>query len=599
MEMFMNTFRVAPNPFTSDNCDSPSAPSPKPQLFTFDTNPYPGSFDSDSLNHEYTMRWDDWEAFEQWLEQESEVNCIEFRRDGTTKGMPHFQKRIRFICSRAGSCDSKKYKKKHPNRQRKLGPKRIGCKCCLTVKTYPGVSTVLAKYVKEHNHPTNEANLPYVRMSKKTRELIAALARKKTSAQEIWTTPTPTCMSKGASLSAAWHHVLKGKFLENRRNRRIDTLLHVLTTSVVKYYELRQRRCLFGFEGKNLEEKKRDEIIKQSQIFASADFKRVGALYAVTSKNNASKVYHVDLRTLKCTCPAFPAVSYCKHLCAAQQLLEGPEAEAREYQAIRDAAQSYTAPDCVDWSDEDGLYLVMPPDTTDLFKVNLEEYNCDCDDYTELSFCEHLAATQRLFGTEDIRSQALSTLDVDRSPAPPPTALLPVPATIRTAPSRPQSRVTNLVQKMERLTGRLRQSSKNLPQQELDMLEAAVDAMLAGTESTSVLPTATFVAPNSKAGWSATQQSMTPGVPAVKTGHKRKDVSEDTDDVFGGGKRSGGKAPKQPRKAPAPPPSGRSKCHLGWSIRIKADGNVGHVLDVGHIAEYGSAALEPTSMTRL
>ncbi|KAJ7611272.1 hypothetical protein FB45DRAFT_760684 [Roridomyces roridus] len=99
--------------------------------------------------------------------------------------MPHFQKRIRFICSRAGSCDSKKYKKKHPNRQRKLGPKRIGCKCCLTVKTYPGVSTVLAKYVKEHNHPTNEANLPYVRMSKKTRELIAALARKKTSAQEI------------------------------------------------------------------------------------------------------------------------------------------------------------------------------------------------------------------------------------------------------------------------------------------------------------------------------------------------------------------------------------------------------------------------------
>ncbi|KAJ7611273.1 hypothetical protein FB45DRAFT_844073 [Roridomyces roridus] len=352
----------------------------------------------------------------------------------------------------------------------------------------------------------------------------------------------------------SWHHVLKGKFLENRRNRRIDTLLHVLTTSVVKYYELRQRRCLFGFEGKNLEEKKRDEIIKQSQIFASADFKRVGALYAVTSKNNASKVYHVDLRTLKCTCPAFPAVSYCKHLCAAQQL-EGPEAEAREYQAIRDAAQSYTAPDCVDWSDEDGLYLVMPPDTTDVFKVNLEEYNCDCDDYTELSFCEHLAATQRLFGTEDIRSQALSTLDVDRSPAPPPTALLPVPATIRTAPSRPQSRVTNLVQKMERLTGRLRQSSKNLPQQELDMLEAAVDAMLAGTESTSVLPTATFVAPNSKAGWSATQQSMAPGVPAVKTGHKRKDVSEDTDDAFGGGKRSGGKAPKQPRKAPAPPPA--------------------------------------------
>ncbi|KAF8972452.1 hypothetical protein BDZ97DRAFT_1637798, partial [Flammula alnicola] len=63
-------------------------------------------------------------------------------------------------------------------------------------------------------------------------------------------------------LIEAWHHVLKGKFLEGRRNRRLDHLIHILMDLVLPYYSLKERRQKFGFEGENLETKKRLDIIR-------------------------------------------------------------------------------------------------------------------------------------------------------------------------------------------------------------------------------------------------------------------------------------------------------------------------------------------------
>ncbi|KAJ7572383.1 hypothetical protein C8J56DRAFT_747566, partial [Mycena floridula] len=61
-------------------------------------------------------------------------------------------------------------------------------------------------------------------------------------------------------LLEAWHHVLKGKFLEGKRNRHVDHLLHVLIDKVVPYYIARRHRQDCGFEGPNLEVKKRHEV---------------------------------------------------------------------------------------------------------------------------------------------------------------------------------------------------------------------------------------------------------------------------------------------------------------------------------------------------
>ncbi|KAJ7576406.1 hypothetical protein C8J56DRAFT_800214 [Mycena floridula] len=57
-----------------------------------------------------------------------------------------------------------------------------------------------------------------------------------------------------------WHHILKGKFLEGKRSRRVDYLLHVLLDMVVPYYIARGRRQACVFEGHNLEVKKHCEV---------------------------------------------------------------------------------------------------------------------------------------------------------------------------------------------------------------------------------------------------------------------------------------------------------------------------------------------------
>ncbi|KAJ7213506.1 hypothetical protein GGX14DRAFT_324379, partial [Mycena pura] len=71
-----------------------------------------------------------------------------------------------FMCSRQGTGRKKKYLKKHLNGHTKIIPKRMNCPCRLTVKTYPGVSTVLGKYYGDHNHDIGATNLPFTRIPK-------------------------------------------------------------------------------------------------------------------------------------------------------------------------------------------------------------------------------------------------------------------------------------------------------------------------------------------------------------------------------------------------------------------------------------------------
>ncbi|KAJ7821041.1 hypothetical protein B0H13DRAFT_1660608, partial [Mycena leptocephala] len=69
----------------------------------------------------------------------------------------------------------------------------------------------------------------------------------------------------------AWHHVLKGKFLQGKRNCRLDHLLNTLLTEVVPYYALKQRRQQLGFEGTDVEVKKRQDIIARSKFYVKAN----------------------------------------------------------------------------------------------------------------------------------------------------------------------------------------------------------------------------------------------------------------------------------------------------------------------------------------
>ncbi|KAJ7140308.1 hypothetical protein C8R43DRAFT_1201380, partial [Mycena crocata] len=65
-------------------------------------------------------------------------------------------------------------------------------------------------------------------------------------------------------LVEAWHHLLKGDFLEGKRNRRLDHLIHVLYEIVIPHFIARHRRQEMGFEGPDLELKHRLKVIKRA-----------------------------------------------------------------------------------------------------------------------------------------------------------------------------------------------------------------------------------------------------------------------------------------------------------------------------------------------
>jgi len=118
---------------------------------------------------------------------------------------------------------------------------------------------------------------------------------------------------------------LKGKFLEGRRNHRLDHLIHVLVDLVLPYYLLKERRQKLGFEGENLENQKRLDIIRNSQTIKASDIDRQvldhadsGATYLVKSVSRPGQQYSVDVTAYTCTCPDYPVIQFCKHLHAIQ-----------------------------------------------------------------------------------------------------------------------------------------------------------------------------------------------------------------------------------------------------------------------------------------
>lgn len=89
-------------------------------------------------------------------------------------------------------------------------------------------------------------------------------------------------------LVEAWHHVLKGKFLDGKRNRRLDTLVCILHDDVIRHYKLRYHRQLHGFEGPDLEAQERIQVAERAREIAREDVKvRVATLPTHTCAREA------------------------------------------------------------------------------------------------------------------------------------------------------------------------------------------------------------------------------------------------------------------------------------------------------------------------
>ncbi|KAJ7022387.1 hypothetical protein C8F04DRAFT_923329, partial [Mycena alexandri] len=131
--------------------------------------PRQGSFEYDLASSKYPMRWENFRDFEVWLANEQQAQTIELRLVNTSHISPLYDRRLRYVCSRARTGGKKEYTKLHPEWNRKIQSKFTDFPCSLIVKQYPGTTVVLGKYSPDHNHPTGNGNLRFVRIPAATR----------------------------------------------------------------------------------------------------------------------------------------------------------------------------------------------------------------------------------------------------------------------------------------------------------------------------------------------------------------------------------------------------------------------------------------------
>jgi hypothetical protein len=176
MDRLKSRFRLDRSVRNSATQASPiTSASPADNCFTFRAydDPSPstlpaGSFESDIASSEYQQCWETWTDFENWIVQEQRSKGIELHLVNTYLGLPEFERKLRYVCSRAGTGGLKTYVKRHPDWNRKIENKRTDCKCRLLVKQYPGISTILGSYRDEHDHALrNIAPVSFVNYLKK------------------------------------------------------------------------------------------------------------------------------------------------------------------------------------------------------------------------------------------------------------------------------------------------------------------------------------------------------------------------------------------------------------------------------------------------
>lgn len=220
----------------------------------------------------------------------------------------------------------------------------------------------------------------------------------------------------------SWHHLLKGDFLEGKRNRRLDHLLHALTQKAIPHFIARHRRQAYGFEGPDLALKRRMEIERRADSIEKADItpsKDEANIFSVKSQSDDAIDYEVDLEDYNCTCLSFPVIRYCKHISAVQK--HYPET----VQLIPASALDITAPtEIPDQTSTATAASLVDDDTTNKL-ARIAEISLKLQDLANrLKFNPHVEDHDALEDLEQELDAALSAIQ-PRSMLPPKKKIAP------------------------------------------------------------------------------------------------------------------------------------------------------------------------------
>ena len=112
-----------------------------------------------------------------------------------------------------------------------------------------------------------------------------------------------------------YHHVLKSRWLDGKRNRRLDHIIFTLVKSADPYYRFRHERQEAGLDGLNLEKSRKRDIEETAKTITRDSIESFDdSQFHVASQTKLGHFYSINLGPPKCSCPDFPRIRFCKHI---------------------------------------------------------------------------------------------------------------------------------------------------------------------------------------------------------------------------------------------------------------------------------------------
>ena len=121
--------------------------------------------------------------------------------------------------------------------------------------------------------------------------------------------------------------MLKSIWLDGKRNRRVDHLIHMLVNKFMPEIEHRHKRQTLGMEGPNIGEKCRQEILTRAPETPIEKIKKIDDFCFEVESSNSKNKYEINLDTTACSCSDFPRIQLCKHIAAIVHFFEGADLE--------------------------------------------------------------------------------------------------------------------------------------------------------------------------------------------------------------------------------------------------------------------------------
>ena len=144
-----------------------------------------GSFNYDCKKGDFLMRWANIAEFDAWRRMEELTYSIEFITMRVTNGKALYLEKCNYVCSCQVSGGEVPYQKKHPDQQCKIGSKKSGCTCQITIKRYHHTEMILGWYAEEHNHELGVENIAYTWLSREAQDQIRSMLHWRVDPQEI------------------------------------------------------------------------------------------------------------------------------------------------------------------------------------------------------------------------------------------------------------------------------------------------------------------------------------------------------------------------------------------------------------------------------